>query len=173
MRRCFLSQVKTNAVVFTFTLIIGSSPFLTLTAESGEVFTNDNLRKYQSSSSGTAENIHPQKEGVTTNSTSSDSDVSSQRADQSVWCSRGTYYRNRVDEAKTKVAQAAGELREADPSPQYMGPNPLIKSAYDRAQEKMQKARKELEVAENELRDFETEAHRNYVPAGWTRCQFE
>ncbi|MDP2753171.1 MAG: hypothetical protein Q8P40_02140, partial [Nitrospirota bacterium] len=82
------------------------------------------------------------------------------------WCKKTIQYKNKIEKIKEEIAEAEKELS---------GENSMYLSYKEKKaiQKKIKSEKKKLKYAENDLAEFEDEAHRKGIPPGWLRCQFE
>jgi chromosome segregation ATPase len=80
------------------------------------------------------------------------------------WCKKARTSRKRIQKDKDDVQEIEGALED-------------LKDTKSRKkaglEKKLAKARKQLESSERDLAELEDDAHRNGVPPGWLRCQFD
>jgi len=87
-----------------------------------------------------------------------------------MWCSMGTSRRRNVERAEIdfKAAKEHYDRIEEDFSVVRVSSCKLSS-----AQSRLENAKQRLEMAKKELRDLENDAHRQWIPPGWLRCQFD
>lgn len=140
---------------------------LTLTASlayAEKVLTNEDLEKY---------NVAPiTKSKSETENGSADTggrEVQQQKEDPQLWCNRARELKDKISSAKAAYIQAQERKAEADRNYLSIGAS----AAREEANAKLSQAETAVKAAESELRDLEDSAHRQGIPPGWLRCQFE
>lgn len=88
---------------------------------------------------------------------------------QEYWCKRGTDAQEKVDLAKEKLAKAEEYSSEKRFKQFQRGKSKSREATPD---QKLEKARENLMLAERAYRKIDDEAHRKGIPPGWLRCQF-
>jgi multidrug resistance efflux pump len=160
----------TSTILFLLLLVLGASA-----QQTGEnapsKFTNKDLENYQTPAESDRGEETSSGNGQTKKELST---VGKKKAkdehDKKYWCTRGSYYRKKVDRARDGLTKAekAFSKKEQDYHTGKIG-----SAAYDKAQKNLEKARLDLTQAEKNLNDVENEAYRQWIPPGWLRCQFE
>jgi hypothetical protein len=144
--------------------------------ESGEKdsapgFTNEDLEKYGSPQGGSDRDEEALKEqGREEDKAVAGKAKAEEKRDKQYWCTRGSYYRKKVDRARDGLTKAEKVFSKKE---QDYHTGKIGSAAYDKAQKNLEKARLDLRQAEKNLNDVENEAHRQWIPPGWLRCQFE
>jgi hypothetical protein len=88
---------------------------------------------------------------------------------QKYWCDKGTRLRNKLEKAKDRYAEAKKNYSDKKTLYNY---GKISSCRYDSAKTKLEETEKDLKEAEKNLNDVENEAHRDWIPPGWLRCQF-
>ncbi|MCE5311770.1 MAG: hypothetical protein LLF86_01310 [Nitrospiraceae bacterium] len=91
----------------------------------------------------------------------------SKNMDRQRWCDEGEKYRKQIAKAQEDIKQADRILEE------QQSVFPITNKKIKSAQKKKLKAEKDLKEAQAKLDALEDKAHRNSVPPGWVRCQFD
>lgn len=140
---------------------------LTLTvsiAYAEKVFTDEDLEKY---------NVAPitQSKSATENSSANtgEKEVQQKKEDPQLWCNRATELKDRLSSSKLAYSQAVEGKIQADRAYLFVG----SPQAREEAISKISQAEAAVQAAESALRDLEDDAHRQGIPPGWLRCQFE
>lgn len=95
------------------------------------------------------------------------------KTSQDYYCRWGTYHRDQVDRYKERVEFARKELARADQGLTSSSPRAYVQNIdIDLAKSRLRGAEENLKGSERDLLNFENEAHRKNIPAGWLRCQF-
>jgi hypothetical protein len=154
------------AVLISFAAVLLIPP--TIFAENKPpMLTNDDLIKYKKDSDNSPYQHHPRQSIAPTE------DSRNEEA-YGAWCDAGTQYRNRVERAKKEMEEAEEKFRiekhEHEVYKMYKGKLGRS-SSYISAENRLSYARKNLEAAELDLSDLESQAHRKGVKPGWLRCQ--
>ncbi|MGE5894944.1 MAG: hypothetical protein ACM34I_12880 [bacterium] len=132
------------------------------------VFSDEDLQEYSDRSDNESSSVTGPQKRKGNRKTAVDQKKGG-TADKQYWCKQGTLYRAKVVKAKNEVKDAEREFSEREYE-YYRG---TTSSKYATAKKNLEKARSRLEKAEQDLSDIENEAHRNWIPPGWLRCQFE
>lgn len=175
--------------VVCFVFLLNTS--LDLSAgESGSsyIFTNEDLGPYGSSSEETVSSPPEETDQAGTPSISERDLVSDrweiyrkkvedarakrqEETEKRSWCSRGKFLRKEIERAESnfKAAKEYHDRIERD--------NAVISRInsckLSGAKNWLKDAKNRLERARKELSDLENEAHRQWIPPGWVRCQFD
>jgi len=127
-----------------------------------KVLTNEDLEKFK---------VAPISKTPTENSSANTGEIEVQqnKEDAQLWCNRARELKDRISSAKAAHSQAQGEKAEAELNFLRMGSS----AARKEASSKLSQAEAAVQAAESALRDLEDDAHRQGIPPGWLRCQFE
>jgi hypothetical protein len=88
---------------------------------------------------------------------------------QKYWCRKGSQYRRKVEKAEMGVKDAEEYLSEVE----HDYASASTRSCRRKGAEKgLKLAQQFLKEAEDDLSYIEDEAHRQWIPPGWLRCQF-
>lgn len=88
---------------------------------------------------------------------------------QQYWCRKGTEYRRKVEKAETRVTAAEEYLSDVEHDSPSVSTNLCKRKG---AENRLKWAQQKLKEAEDDLSFIEDEAHRQWIPPGWLRCQF-
>lgn len=126
------------------------------------VFTNQDIEKYKQPSDS---KFHPVKTDRTAEKKAKAEKIKEEQEKES-WCKKANSYKKKIDKIKDEITEAEKELSEEK------GVDLSYKKKKE-VQKRLHNARKHLKYAEKDLSELEDEAHRNGIPPGWLRCQFE
>jgi len=130
-------------------------------ASSSAVITEQDLEKYKKGGA-VIDNQTVQKSNY--QSSKKVSDKEKQR-----WCDEGEKLRKQISRAQEEVRQADSALHEKMTAPESRKRSKEITNARN----KKIRAERNLKEAQTDLDTLENRAHRNSIPPGWVRCQFE
>ncbi len=88
---------------------------------------------------------------------------------QRYWCRKGTQHRRKVEKAEMRVKDAEDYLSEVEHDYASVSTNSCRRKGADN---RLKRAKQLLKEAEDDLSHIEDEAHRQWIPPGWLRCQF-
>ncbi len=88
---------------------------------------------------------------------------------QKYWCRKGSQYRRKVEKAEMRVKEAEEYLSEVEHDYASASTRSCRRKG---AENKLKRAKQWLKEAEDDLSYIEDEAHRQWIPPGWLRCQF-
>ena len=150
-----------SALIFIF-LLIGSWA----SGDETRVYTNEDLgpyeSQYESEKKITAQGKHREKHRKTAGR-------HRHVDEQEYWCKRGTDAQEKVDRAKEKLAKVEEYSSEKRFKQFQRGKSGRTGTTPE---QKLEKAKDDLQQAERTYRKIDDEAHRKGIPPGWLRCQF-
>jgi peptidoglycan hydrolase CwlO-like protein len=137
------------------------SMFFALNADCGsEIITDDDLQKYKKGG------IIVDNQTIQTNQPVQ-LERSLNKKEKQRWCDEGEKNRKQIASAEEKLREAEKDLSEVK------AVVPITNKKVKSANKKKLKAEKVLKEAQGRLDELENRAHRDNVPPGWVRCQFE
>ncbi len=155
--------------VLIIVLVIGLFPVIAAGADTASqteapVFTNQDTEKYKTPADNNPSVIKTKMDKATEKSEKAQKIKEEQ--EKEYWCKKTIQCKNKIEKIKEEIAEAEKELS---------GENSMHLSYKEKKaiQKKIKSEKKKLKYAENDLAEFEDEAHRKGIPPGWLRCQFE
>jgi hypothetical protein len=145
--------------ILLLVLVLGCLIADVLAAEKTIIYSNEDLKKYKSTSTGNTTDSSDGKTAESERKSNHPTELSND-PDKYMWCSRGNQYREQVNQARERVNEISRQVKAMEPFDDIR-----FTDALRRAQQK-------LENAERELTQFEQEAYIQGIPPGWLRCQF-
>ena len=137
-----------------------------------QLFTNDDIKKYHSSSEPGSVPEQPvsqddrkvSRKGKKQNYKDKKQPDTKQH-EMEYWCKKATTCNQKIEDEKKAIKEIQDEIFEAKTKGSYSHK----KNAA--LEKKMESAKKRLRKAEGDLNDLESEAHRKGARPGWLRCQ--
>lgn len=137
--------------------------------QNSKIYSNQDLERYKRPSDPgyTQHEIRtPEKDQYTSSAKKTKSD---EEYLKKYWCEKGSLYRKKVEKTKDMYAEAKKDSSDKETMYRY---GKISYCKYNSARTKLERTGKALKEAEKDLNDIENEAHRDWIPMGWLRCQF-
>jgi len=145
--------------------------------EASPSFTNKDLNQYRPPA--TADEPPAQEASVTSGDRKSDkrqrSEAMADKKEQEYWCKKARKIKKSLAIAKDEVNELTARLNELSTTrAQTTGKKMTsLEKQQGNTSRKLKAADKRLRKRQETLAELEDDAHRNNIPAGWLRCQFE
>jgi hypothetical protein len=158
-------MLKEIASLLLLTLFaIGVFPVAVMAED--KVFTNQDIEKYKKPSDSEPQSTKIDRTIDKTSERREKAEKIKEEREREYWCKKATQYRRNIDKIKEEIAETekalSGESGEK-----------LFHKKKKGLKKKLQRDNKRLKYARQDLAEIEDEAHRNKIPPGWLRCQFE
>lgn len=142
--------------------------------ETSPAFTNKDLEQYRPAAEPPAQEI-VREPGDHKSVKQQKAEAASNKKEQEYWCKKARQIKKSLAIAKDEVTEHTTRLNElAAARAQTTGRKTAnLEKKHTKADRDLKAAGKRLRERQETLAELEDDAHRNNIPPGWLRCQFE
>ncbi len=179
-----------SRIFFLLQALLSAALFCSVSAATAEespqrevspAFTNKDLEQYKPQSAAETPADDPAARGsVRTNGDQKPdkrqrAETASDRREQEYWCKKARQIRKGLTLAQDEVHELTARLKELSTVKAQTTGKKLanIDKQHSKTTRDLKAAGKRLKERQETLAELEDDAHRNNIPPGWLRCQFE
>jgi uncharacterized protein YecA (UPF0149 family) len=135
--------------------------------EEPQLFTNQDIEKYKGPSEAKTTDTKTVLREDREKALDDKNQSIREEREKEYWCKKASAYKKKIKKADDDVKETENKISEESRKNLHADKKTAL------LQKRLEKARKKVEYAEADLGELEDEAHRNGIPPGWLRCQFE